>query len=1351
ALDGPTGVAVDAAGNIYIADRNNNLVRKVGADGIITTVVGNGDFSFAGDGGLATDAALDPQGVAVDAAGNLYVADNVNARIRKIDTSSGIITTVAGTGEKGFSGDDGPATSAMLNIPNDVAVDGAGNLFIADLLNDRIRKVDLNGIITTVAGNGVDSFAGDGGPATAASLNEPDDMAVDAAGNLYIADTINSRIRKVASADGTIATLAGNNEFKFAGDGGPGTLAALDLPQGIAVDAAGNLFIADQENHRIRKLSPDGTITTVVGNGVFSFSGDGGQAVDASLGRPIDVAVDAAGNLYIAEKFNNRVRKVNTTGIITTVAGDGSFGFSGDGGQAINASLDTPLAVAVDGSGNLYISDNGNNRVRMVDANGIITTVAGNGDFFLIFDDPVPATSSEVDPLGLAIDAAGNLYIADNFNELVRKVDTGGIISTVAGDGFFGFSGDGGPATSASLNEPTDVAVDAAGNLYITDNFNERVRMVDTDGIISTVAGDGFSGFFGDGGSATSASLASPTGVAVDGAGNLYIAGSESDRIRKVSVAAPAFSVSPAQFSFSAPAGAPVGAAQQLAVGSSLTGLAWSAQAATQSGGNWLLLSPSLGAAPGSIDVSVDAGSLTEGSYSGTVTVTAPGASPSTQVVAVDLTVTAAAAAELAVEPVAMTFEAASGFGNPPAQELRIGNAGGGTLNWTAQAATVAGGSWLSVSPVSGTASAISPAMVEISANVAGLAAPAVYSGSIVVEGGSSGTKTVAVTLLLTQATQTIQLSQSGLLFTGVEGGGVAPVQTFGIANAEQGTMSWTAQATTVSGGGWLTVTPASGTSVAGTAEVPRVEVTANAGGLSAGQYGGLIQIDAPGASNSPQFVSVTLNVLAAGTNPGIQVRPRGLIFVRQAGTSSPGSQTVQVATAAPGSLEVVAIPGTFQGGNWLEAVPRNVTFSAGEPRTITVQPKLGTLAAGEYFGALTLLFSDRTSQTVNVLFVVTPAVSTASATVSSVEPLRSPGGAAQQHCVAQKLFTTGRSLGSNFASPVAWPSRIEAQVKDDCDNLVSDAVVVVSFSNGDPPLALLPLGRGIYEGTWRPVQSGAVRITVRAERTALTAAEAVLDGQVTDNPAAPALFAGGIVNAASFAPNEALAPGSIVSVFGRNLAEGLNLATELPLSRRLGGATLVVGGIEQPLFFSSEGQINAQLPFDLQPNSRPQVVVRTQRGSGAEVIGVPEPITIAAARPGIFALNAAGTGQGAILIAATGEVAAASGSIPGRAARPANSGDFLSIFCTGLGAVTNPPASGAPAAGDPLSITMATPSVTIDGVPARVTFSGLAPGFVGLYQVNVEVPQGVSPGAAVPLMLTISGVPSNTVTIAVE
>ncbi len=1169
---------------------------------------------------------------------------------------------------------------------------------------------------------------------------------MDASGNLYIADTRNLRIRKVSSSDGTISTVAGSGQFKFAGDDGPATSASLNNPSSVAVDSSGYLYIADEFNNRIRKVSPGGIITTVAGEGMFGFSGDGGSATSARLDSPKGVALDAAGNLYIADTDNARIRKVSPDGIINTVAGGGEiFPGNGDGGPATSASLDSAVGVAVDTAGNLYIAERGSARIRKVSFVGIITTVAGNGTFGFSGDGG-PATSAQLDfPVDVAVDAAGNLYIADTDNHRIRKVDSGGIITTVAGNGVDSFSGDSGPATDASIDLPSGVAVDAAGNLFINDTYNFRIRKVDSSGMITTVAGGGED--FGDGGPATSAVLDFPFDVTVDGSNNLYIADAGGDRIRKVLAIAPPFSVAPAILSFTAPAGTQILSPQQITVSSSAFGLLWSAQESTVTGGGWLALSPASGSAPGIIDVFVNAASLTPGTYAGAVTVEAPGASPSTQAVAVELTVTAAAAAQLAVEPAAMTFEAASGFGNPAVQELRIGNAGGGTLNWTAQASTVAGGNWLNVSATSGTASAGSPAMVAISANVAGLAAPAVYSGSIVVDGGSSGTKTVAVTLLLTQATQTIQLSQSGLLFTGVEGGGVSPVQTFGIANAEQGTMNWTAQATTISGGNWLTVSPMSGSSVAGTAEVPRVEVRANASGLSAGQYGGLIQIDAPGANNAPRFVSVTLNVLAAGSNPGIQARPRGLIFVRQAGTSSPGSQTVQVATAAAGSLEVVANPSTFQGGNWLEAVPRNVTFAAGQPRTITVQPKLGTLAAGEYFGALTLLFSDRTSQTVNVLFVVTPATTT----LSEVEPLRSLDGAAQQHCVAQRLFTTGRSLGSNFASPVAWPSRIEAQVKDDCDNLVSDAAVVVSFSNGDPPLGLVPLGRGLYEGTWRPAQNGSVRITVRAERTALTAAEAVLDGQVTDNPAAPALFAGGIVNAASFAPNEALAPGSIVSVFGRNLAEGLNLATELPLSKRLGGATLVVGGIEQPLFFSSEGQINAQLPFDLTPNSRPQVVVRTQRGGGAEVIGVPEPITIAVARPGIFALNAAGTGQGAVLLANSDVIAAPVGSIPGRAARPANRGEFLSIFCTGLGAVTNPPASGAAAAGDPLSETMAAPSVTIDGVPATVIFSGLAPGFVGLYQVNVQIPSGVEPGPEVPLVLFQNGVPSNTVTVAVQ
>ena len=533
-LNTPRGVAVDRAGNLYIADLSDDRIRKVDATGTITTVAGTGESGFSGDGGPATQAQLSqPASVAVDGAGNLYIADAVNHRIRKVD-AMGTITTVAGTGESGFSGDGGPASEAQLNIPASVAVDGAGNLYIADLFNDRIRKVDATGTITTVAGTGESGFGGDGGPATQAQLQPPYGVAVDGAGNLYIVDRSNNRIRKVDPA-GTITTVAGTGERGFSGDGGPASEAQLRAPTGVAVDGAGNLYIVDRSNNRIRKVDAAGTITTVAGTGERRFGGDGGPASEAQLNYPLGVAVDGAGNLYIADTGNSRIRKVDATGTITTVAGTGERGgFSGDGGPATQAQLSQPASVAVDGAGNLYIADTTNSRIRKVDATGTITTVAGTGESGF-GGDGGPASEAQLNyPLGVAVDGAGNLYIADTGNNRIRKVDAAGTITTVAGTGESGFGGDGGPASEALLNYPLGVAVDGAGNLYIADTTNGRIRKVDATGTITTVAGTGESGFGGDGGPATQAQLQPPYGVAVDGAGNLYIVDRSNNRIRKV-------------------------------------------------------------------------------------------------------------------------------------------------------------------------------------------------------------------------------------------------------------------------------------------------------------------------------------------------------------------------------------------------------------------------------------------------------------------------------------------------------------------------------------------------------------------------------------------------------------------------------------------------------------------------------------------------------------------------------------------------------------------------------------------------------------------------------------------------
>jgi sugar lactone lactonase YvrE len=313
-------VAVDATGNLFIADTDNNRIRKVGTNGIISTVAGNGLYTY-GDGGAATNAGLSADGVTVDATGNLFIADTYNNRIRKVG-ADGIIATVAGNGYVnpsngyggGYSGDGGAATNAELNLPQGVAVDATGNLFIADTVNNRIREVGTNGIINTVAGNGYvnpytgsGGYSGDGGAATNAELNGPIDVAVDATGNLFIADTYNNRIRKVG-ANGIIATVAGNGLYTY-GDGGAATNAELYWPFGVAVDATGNVFIADTYNNVIREVGTNGTITTVAGGGTNSL-GDGDAAINAELNQPTGVAVDATGNLFIADYFNARIRKV---------------------------------------------------------------------------------------------------------------------------------------------------------------------------------------------------------------------------------------------------------------------------------------------------------------------------------------------------------------------------------------------------------------------------------------------------------------------------------------------------------------------------------------------------------------------------------------------------------------------------------------------------------------------------------------------------------------------------------------------------------------------------------------------------------------------------------------------------------------------------------------------------------------------------------------------------------------------------------------------------------------------------------------------------------------------------------
>jgi len=534
------GLAVDSQGNLYFA---SDGVRKV-SGGIITTVTGAG-FSL-NDNVSATSAYADPAGIALDASGNLYFADTCYNRIRKV--SNGQITTIAGNGKPtpGFLGfvcapavsgpDTGNATGMTLNGPAGVAVDTSGNVYFmeADGQSARARKVS-KGNISTVAG-GFQGFAPqDNIPATSAQIGPISGIALDPSGNLYIPDyawvplTINGlsgaassfeagRLRKVSN--GIITTIAGSDFV--AGDGGVATGAQLITPSGVAFDNGGNLFVTDSTNNVVRDIS-SGFIGTLIGDRAVIRDTGSGPDSSASLLNPTAVATDSSGNVYIADAASERVLEV-MKGTFSTLATN-VF----------------PIALALDPSGNVYFNS-GNSIVEY--SNGNMTTIAG-GTARGYAGDNGPAISAQfAAPSGLAIDSSGNIYIADTGNQRIRRISNG-TITTVAGNGTAGFSGDNGPATSAQLNLAppfelypgllSGLAVDSAGNLYIADAGNQRIRMVSAAGIISTIAGNGAQGFSGDGGPALNASFDVPTGIAISPTGGIYVSDSGNGRIRALS------------------------------------------------------------------------------------------------------------------------------------------------------------------------------------------------------------------------------------------------------------------------------------------------------------------------------------------------------------------------------------------------------------------------------------------------------------------------------------------------------------------------------------------------------------------------------------------------------------------------------------------------------------------------------------------------------------------------------------------------------------------------------------------------------------------------------------------------
>lgn len=526
-LSYPYSITVDATGNIYFTDQGA-MIRKIAAGtGIISTIAGSTTQGYSGDGGPATQAKLSsPQSLATDTAGNIYVHDNNNRVIRKITAATGIITTYVGTGTYGSGGDGGQATAAEIAYPCQIVTDTAGNLYFGDL--NRIRKVDAaTGIINTIAGTGSAAFTPDGANATQASFVNIGDLAITPAGNIYFREENSALIRKIAANTNILTTVCGNSTKGTSNIGGPVANAQLYISY-ITVDRNNNIYLADFYNYKVHKIdAATNTISTVAGTGTEGrFLGEGQQATVTNI-SPSDMAVDSLGNFYFSEQ-GKAVRKVSVaTGILSTVAGMGS---------PTSGSINSAVGLAFDKAGNLYIADAYSHVIRKVTATtGAVTTIAGSGTRGYSGDGG-PATAASLNtPFQIAIDRAGNLYFSEYLNHIVRRVDAvTNIITTVAGTGAYGYNGDSIPATAALLNYPNGLATDTAGNIYIADESNNRIRKVTiSTGKISTVAGLSYGGYNGDSILASTAALYKPESIAMDTSGNLIIA-DHTFRIRKI-------------------------------------------------------------------------------------------------------------------------------------------------------------------------------------------------------------------------------------------------------------------------------------------------------------------------------------------------------------------------------------------------------------------------------------------------------------------------------------------------------------------------------------------------------------------------------------------------------------------------------------------------------------------------------------------------------------------------------------------------------------------------------------------------------------------------------------------------
>jgi len=1342
--NGPAGVAVAPNGIVYYTDTNNHRIRSVDTAGVVRTIAGSATATTLGDGGPALQAMMRfPFGLHRDSSGNLVYADANLNRIRRI-TPDGIISTIAGSGFFGYNGDNVAATAAGLRFPFHAAVDAGGNTFIADHFNRRVRAVRANGTIITVAGTGQAGYNGDGRDASTATISFPGGVAADAALDFTFTDGYNGRIRRVA--DSVIQTIAGQGVPPLAGNTNAQFI-PFQAPNGLQFDANGNLYVVDGKNSRVLRIAPGGGTTVVAGTGVAGFSGDNGPATSATLFFPENIALDRSGNLFIADFENDRIRRVAANGTITTVAGTGVQGYGGEG-IATQLPVNHPRGMTTDAAGNLYFADFGNGRVRKLGTDGRTELIAGAGGACTpgpgaCNSDGIQATNAVlVEPSGIVTDGQGTFWIAEASAHRVRRFTIGGTITTVAGTGVAGYSGDGGPGIAAQLRGPRDLARDSAGNLYITENQNHVVRVLSPGGTIRTLAGTGNAGFSGDGGSPQAATLNQPGGIAIAANGDVYI--SDNNRIRAITASAPAVSTAtPARLTFQGASDSGITPPQTVRVQSNMTGLPYTVSVPAAS--SWVKVNSQSGGLPLQLEVTADTSGLSPGNYSANILVATPEGAPIAQVLPVTLNVGEPVPPKLTVDRnvVNITLQR----GEPAAfQAVGLKVTGSGAMDVAAILEQPEKAGWLKATLPEPRVTAGKNGAVHLMIDPAGLATNT-YTTVVNVSGSAASRPTadetkVRVNLVVTDPKQKFLLPLTVLSFQGSEGGEVPATQELPLLNTGAGPLQWAGTAQTISGGNWLRLGTTSGSVQRPNLDFAKIPVIVDTRSLRPGNYFGTLQFTAGGSTGSPQSVSVQLNVVARGTPLPPQIQPSALVFVGMRG-ESPGGQLTSVINSGGQPVEFTSVARTEQGA-WLQYVPTNAVTPAGRATPVMVQSDFKGLEPGIHTGTIQFRFADGSVRPLTVTSIVSDG------TTGSLSSLKTDSTRGAEGCFAAPLRLSLVNRQPSFSAAVNEAVPFTLRVDDSCGRPVVKgtngvyglSALVGRFSNGDGGMAMDPLPGGQFSKSV-VFQQAAGQTTGELQAIALLPNNELIGGslRVTVNLGSGSIIPPRVatsVNSASFQENTPVAPGGFVTLFGERLTGGAQQgASGATLPTELGNTRVLLGEKALPLQYVSTGQINAQIPCEVETNA--ELPLRIQRD---DMTSIPVSFVVAKAQPAIFTSAQNGQGQAAAVNQ--------SGTVNGVNAR-APRGSFISLYCTGLGAVNPQVPAGQMAPTTVLSHTVSPVTATVGGIQAEVQFAGLAPGYTGLYQVNVRIPDGVPGGSETEVILETNGQTSPPVTIAIQ